>query len=154
MSDNKVTITVNINGERITRTELYLQMAKLNSLRGTCKRGQNGAIITQNNRVVSTGYNGSIIKKWVCSEQCDTTHKCTHAVHAEANAIAAAAKEGIKLDGSTIYCTSSPCYDCAKLIIQAGIKVIVYSDEYTTDGGKGLALLNGTEGIEVYQHTV
>lgn len=149
----EIKLVIQLTEDRITRVQLFLGMARLMSYRGTCRRGQHACIITQNNRVVSSGYNGSIIPKWVCKEQCDINHKCTHAVHAEANAIAAAAREGISLKGATLYCTANPCFECAKLIIQAGIKVVVYSDDYNTDKKIGLDLLQENH-VEVYQHTI
>lgn len=144
-------ITFQVKGEIISRTELYLITAALQSLRSVCKRGKNGAIITGDNRIISTGYNGPIMKGVSCEELgCDVSQKCNNAMHAEANAIAFAARYGISLAGTTIYCTSAPCFDCAKLIIQSGIKVVLYEHEYTTDGGAGLRFLQSNN-IEVYQ---
>lgn len=147
-----IPLIINIE-DKIDRLTLYSLTAFLMSLRSSCKRGRNGAIITQNHRIVSTGYNGSILPNHSCELNCDIKVKCKHAVHAEANAIAAAAKAGIELSGATIYITSSPCLDCAKLIIQAGIKVVVYNKTYETDNGDGLELLK-LNNIEFYQHQV
>lgn len=126
--------------ERITRTQLYLQIAGLIALRGTCDRAQVGCVITQNNRIVSTGYNGPLPGQSPCAEVCDTTCSCERAVHAEANAVASAAKEGISLNGATLYCNYSPCTKCAELIIQSGITTVIYEKLYHSSS-KALALL-------------
>jgi dCMP deaminase len=85
-----------------------------------------------------------------CSEKnCDLKNGCIHAVHAEENAISFAAKKGISLDGAILYCTSCPCYDCAKLIAQSGIDKVIYHDEYRDDKGK---FLLQSIGITVIKH--
>ena len=121
--------------DRPSREETYIAISLIISLRGTCLRGKNGCVITQENRIVATGYNGRF--KGECTEKtCDLKTGCVNAVHAEENAIAFAAKQGISLTGSTLYCTSCPCYHCAKLITQAGIYKVVYQQEYRNDEGK------------------
>jgi len=117
--------------ERITRRDLYLQMAKLMSQRGTCGRLQVGSVITIENRIIATGYNGPVKDDHECNDiNCFLGETCKRAIHAEANAIYFAAKNGIKLQGATIYCTHSPCIKCAEAIIQSGIKVVEYSEEF------------------------
>lgn len=107
----------------------------------SCLRRQVGAIIVQDNRVISTGYNGapkgieSCVECGQCrkeSFQCGTNtgHDLCKAVHAEANAIAQASRYGISTNGATLYCNYSPCSMCAKLIINAGIAKVYYENEY------------------------
>lgn len=146
-----IKLDTRMSEDRISRSQMYNAIAEIMSLRATCKRGKNGCVITQENRIVSTGYNGTIIPNLDCQTMgCDISKKCVHSMHAERNAIAFAAKKGISLEGSTIYITSSPCYDCAMMIVQAGIKVVVYTKEYATDSGAGLELLHQMK-VEVYQ---
>jgi dCMP deaminase len=123
-----------LKNERISRDDLYISMAYLMAQRSQCVRKQVGAIITLQHRIISTGYNGSL-KPLPCSIACNPLEKCYHAVHAEANAIAFAAGNGVKVYGATLYCTSSPCMECAKLIVQSGIYRVVYSDEYRLKDG-------------------
>lgn len=121
---------------RPSREQIAMEVAQIISKRGSCKRAKVGCVITQNNRIVSTGYNGppkSMIKdnsldRGVCS--CNEHLPCEYAVHAEANAIYAAAKAGISLEGATLYCNFSPCRKCAEAIIQCGIKKVYYLEEY------------------------
>lgn len=146
-----IKLDTRMSEDRISRSQMYNAMAEIMSLRATCCRGKNGCVITQDNRIISTGYNGTIIPNADCETLgCDKSKKCIHAMHAERNAIAFAAKKGIALEGATMYVTSAPCYDCAMMIVQAGIKVVVYAKEYTTDGGAGLNLLSQMK-VEVYQ---
>ena len=112
-----------------------MQMAHLVATRATCDRKHVGAVIVKDNRVLSTGYNGSLPG----APHCDTDGHlmvdghCVRTVHAEANAIAHAAKHGVPLDGSTLYVTASPCPTCYKLAVSAGIQRIVYDEYYKSD---------------------
>ena len=100
-----------------------------------------GAIIVRNKRIITTGYNGAPSGIKSCKErgeclrqklgiQSGTRHELCYAIHAEQNAIAQAAKLGISVDGATMYCTHQPCVICAKLIINSGIKRVVYKHPY------------------------
>lgn len=130
--------------ERISRDDMYLQMCKVMSQRGSCLRARVACLITRDNRILSSGYNGPPPNEAHCSEtNCDINSSCKRAIHAEANAIAFAAKEGIPLKNSTLYCLYSPCPTCAQLILQAGIIRIVYQIEYRDK--KGLELLEGSQ---------
>lgn len=122
--------------KRISRDNLYLSIATLIAQRGTCDRAQVGAVITRSNRIVATGYNGPLPYEQDCGPGiCDLTKGCSRAVHAEANAISFAARNGVALEDTILYCTFSPCIKCCELIIQSGIKRVVYSTEYRiTDG--------------------
>lgn len=138
-------IDVALIGERPSREEVYLAVAEVISLRGTCNRGQVGAVITQNNRIVSTGYNGPVGQAHCEGIGCDIEKKCEHSIHAEANAIAHAARYGISLEDATIYCTTQPCLKCSELIVQSGIRVVYYSKMYTDDLGSNLLIKNGVK---------
>jgi dCMP deaminase len=123
---------------RLDRIETNLLVASVIAMRASCKRAKVGCVITKNHRIVSSGYNGPLFGD--CDTNCDIKQKCQHAVHAEANAIAAASRQGISLQQTTLYCTYCPCYDCAKLIIQSGISVVVYMNDYKTSN-EGFLLL-------------
>lgn len=147
----KVTVeTEVVTLDRLSRTQTYIAIALVIAMRGTCQRAQVGCVITQDNRIVATGYNGSMGNK-NCSLECDIDMKCKDAVHAEVNAIAFAAKHGIKLSESVLYCTHAPCYECAKLVIQTGIFKVVFNSIYETDNGMGIKILRNN-GIIVEQY--
>lgn len=122
--------------KRITRHDMFLAIAEVMAQRGTCERAQVGAVIVRDKRVVSTGYNGSPAGLPHCKEAgCDNTKPCTITVHAEANAIVFAARHGIPLDGTILYCTHSPCLACSQLIINAGVSEVVYKYAYRISDG-------------------
>lgn len=136
---------------RITRDEMLMEIARIVARRSTCNRAQVGAVVAQDGRIVSTGYAGAPSGLPHCSpETCNTSAPCTRTVHAEAGAISYAARSGIRLEGATLYCTHCPCLDCAKLIINTGIKRIIYDQAYRKT--EGLELLR-TVGIVVEQWT-
>lgn len=135
--------------KRISRMGQFMEICKIIAQRGTCQRAKVACVITRNNRIVSTGYNGPL--NIHCESFCNTENKCTHAVHAEINAIAAAAKAGISLMDSTLYCTYSPCGNCANAVVQAGIRKVVYEKVYTTDGCLGLSILTNN-GIKTHHY--
>ncbi len=121
--------------------EYFSHLANLVGERGTCDRGHCGALITKDRRIVSTGYAGSPSGTVHCDEVGHEMHTVTHedgsvtkhcirTTHAEQNAICQAARFGIALDGGTIYTKMAPCYACAKMIINAGIKRVVCSQDY------------------------
>ncbi len=116
---------------RLSRIETNLQVAEVVAKRGTCLRAQVGAVATQDNRIVATGYNGAAKGQPHCtSESCTPHDHCPNSVHAEANLIAYAAKKGVALEGATLYVTHSPCRKCSELIIQAGIAEVHYRQKY------------------------
>ena len=134
--------------KRISREELFMEVAILFSKRATCVRGQVGAVLVRDNRIVSTGYNGTPSGMKHCSEEigCDINKPCTNSIHAEANAIYYAARNGIKTEGCILYVTTQPCKKCSEAIIQAGIKEVWYMNEYHDNSG--LLLLKNT-GIKI-----
>lgn len=111
----------------------FMAIAQTVATRATCDRAHVGAIIVLNKTIVSTGYNGAVRSMPHCN---DVGHlmqdgHCVRSVHAEANAIVQAAKNGANIDGATIYTTHSTCWNCFKLIANSGIKRIVYSIDYS-----------------------
>lgn len=137
--------------ERINRITLYLETARLNARRATCERGQVGAILVRDKRIIASGYNGPPTGQPHCSaNHCDITKPCTHAVHAEANLIAYCAKHGISTNKAILIVTTVPCIKCAELIIQSGIKRIVYDSDYRLT--EGLNLLQNA-GVDVVKYS-
>ncbi|MBI3251967.1 MAG: dCMP deaminase family protein [Candidatus Omnitrophica bacterium] len=109
-----------------------MNIAKVVASRSTCERKFVGAVIVRDKTILSTGYNGSIRKLAHCSQVghlMENGH-CVATIHAEANAIIQAAKNGVCIDGGTIYMTASPCWSCFKLIANAGIKRVCFGEFY------------------------
>jgi dCMP deaminase len=135
---------------RFSRDELLGNIAQLIAKRSTCLRTQVGAILATEGRIISMGYNGAPSGMSHCTpEKCNEAHPCTETVHAEANTIAFAARKGITTEGSTLYCTHSPCNECAKLIINAGIIRLIYWEQYRDPEPINL-LLSARVGVEQY----
>ena len=112
----------------------YLRMASIWSENSYCKRRQVGALIVKDKMIISDGYNGTPSGfENVCEDENNVTYP--YVLHAEANAITKIARSNNNSEGSTLYVTDSPCIECAKLIIQAGIKRVVYSRKYRLDDG-------------------
>jgi dCMP deaminase len=115
----------------------YLQMADTWSQNSYCKRRQVGALLVKNQMIISDGYNGTPSGfENVCEDEDNKTKP--YVLHAEANAITKVAKSGNSSDGATLYVTSSPCMECSKLIIQAGIKRVVFTESYRLEDGINL----------------
>lgn len=116
----------------------YLEMATIWSKNSYCKRRRVGALIVKDKMIISDGFNGTPSG---FENECEDDNNITkpYVLHAEANAITKVAKSGNNSKGATLYVTTSPCIECAKLIIQAGIKRVVYSNEYHKN--EGLTLL-------------
>lgn len=111
----------------------YMRMATIWAENSYCKRRQVGALVVKDNRIISDGYNGTPSGFENVCEENNVTYP--YVLHAEANAITKLARSHNNSDGSTLYVTDSPCIECAKLIIQAGIKRVVYGRDYRlTDG--------------------
>lgn len=112
----------------------YLRMARVWAENSYCKRRKVGALVVKDKMIISDGYNGTPSGfENVCEDENSVTKP--YVLHAEANAITKLARSSNNSDGSTLYVTSSPCIECAKLIIQAGIKRVVYSEKYRIQDG-------------------
>ena len=112
----------------------YLRMARIWAENSYCKRRQVGALVVKDKMIISDGYNGTPSGfENICEDESGVTKP--YVLHAEANAITKLARSGNNSEGSTLYVTASPCIECAKLIIQAGIRRVVYAEKYRlTDG--------------------
>jgi dCMP deaminase len=134
--------------------DTLMSVAFVIAKRSTCSRRNNGAVITDSKGVIlSTGWNGSLSGMPHCDHECDCMERvlilgkhdldcpahpqngCTLAVHAEANAVYFAARNGVSVEGSIIYCTTEPCIKCAEAIVQSGIIECVYRLEYRSHAG-------------------
>lgn len=126
----------------------YLRMAGIWAENSYCQRRKVGAIIVKNQMIISDGYNGTPSGfENVCEDEQGVTKP--YVLHAEANAITKVARSNNSSDGATLYVTSSPCVECAKLIIQAGIKRVVYNEQYRLTDGVDLLRRAGIECIQV-----
>ncbi len=110
----------------------FMNIARQASTRSTCDRKQVGAVIVRDKTILSTGYNGSIRGMPHCD---DVGHRmegghCVATVHAEANAIIQAAKNGVRIDGAELYTTASPCWNCFKLLANGGVAKVYFGEFY------------------------
>lgn len=122
----------------------YLRMAQIWAENSYCERRKVGALMVKDRTIISDGYNGTPAGfENVCEDSAGLTK--TYVLHAEANAITKVARSNNSSDGSTLYITASPCLDCAKLIIQAGIRRVVYADLYRITDGIDLLRRAGIE---------
>jgi len=138
--------------DRPTRDEWLMRLAVVVSTRGTCERASVGAVIAREGRVISTGYVGAPSGLPHClSVGCEigADGGCTRTVHAEANAIAFAARFGTSTDRSELYCTHSPCLACAKLIVNAGVERVVFEHPYRDASGLSLLEKAGVDIIRI-----
>jgi len=142
---------------RISRLDYYLNILETVTLRATCNRGKSGAVLVKDGRVIATGYVGSPVGARHCDDHGHllerrqtmrspgseappvTSEHCIRTVHAEMNAIIQAARFGPSTEGAILYCTMFPCFSCAKVIVNAGIKkVIALHDYQRSDESKSL----------------
>jgi dCMP deaminase len=117
---------------RVSWDRYFMNLAVQAATRSTCPRKSVGAVVVRDKAVLATGYNGSIRGLPHCSEVgclMENGH-CVRTVHAEANAILQAARHGVRIEGADLYVTSSPCWDCFKLIANAGIRRVLYGEFY------------------------
>jgi dCMP deaminase len=117
---------------RVSWDEYFMNIAREVSTRSTCDRKFVGAVIVRDKSILATGYNGSIRGLPHCDEDghlMEDGH-CVRTVHAEANAIVQAARNGVRIDGSMIYVTASPCWGCFRLIANGGIARVVFGEFY------------------------
>ncbi len=122
----------------------YLQMARIWAQNSYCKRRQVGALIVKEKMIISDGYNGTPAGfENVCEDENNITKP--YVLHAEANAITKVAKSNNSSEGATLYITTSPCMECSKLIIQSGIRRVVFCDNYHSEEGVKLLKRAGIE---------
>lgn len=158
---------------RPERDKVLLHTAFLWAERSTCERLHVGAVFARDGRILVQGYNGAPAgmahcdhtcncdtegypyfveenDEWVHRSFCRAPLPCTSAVHAEQNAISYAARWGVELEGSILYCTHQPCLNCAMSIVNVGVKAVIFSEEYRLKDG--IRLLE-TAGVKVLRHS-
>ena len=135
----------------IKQTQLdrrYLRMARIWAENSYCERRKVGALMVKDRTIISDGFNGTPAGfENVCEDENGNTK--TYVLHAEANAITKVARSNNSSEGATLYITASPCLDCAKLIIQAGIRRVVYNELYRITDGIDLLTRAGIERIHI-----
>ena len=136
-----------MNSKDLKQIELdkrYLRMARIWAENSYCQRRQVGALIVKDKMIISDGYNGTPAGfENVCEDNNGVTKP--YVLHAEANAITKIARSGNNSDGATLYVTASPCIECAELIIQSGIKRVIYGEHYRLTDGIDLLKRAGIE---------
>ncbi len=118
--------------QRVSWDEYFMNIAEQVATRSTCSRKHVGAVIVRDKTILSTGYNGSLRGAPHCDEvghDIENDH-CVRTVHAEANAVSQAAKNGVRIDESEIYVTASPCLTCFKLVANSGIRTVYFKEFY------------------------
>lgn len=127
--------------QRPSWDEYFMKIVEIVGSRGTCDRFRGGCVIVRDKRIIATGYAGSPVGSPHCDDVGHEMHTvtnsdgsssrhCIRTTHAEQNAICEAARMGISLNGGTLYCEMTPCYTCAKMIINAGIKHVIAKQDY------------------------
>lgn len=158
--------------ERISRDQMFSQIVQVVAQRSTCLRSQVGALIVRDGRIISMGYNGPVSGMPECTEvpsftelindpvyqdraiskviaELEANHTlcegpgCTRSLHAETNAIAFAARAGVSVEGCTLYCSMSPCINCAKVIVNSGIREVKFLEKYRNEEGIQLLQKSG-----------
>jgi dCMP deaminase len=134
----------NNNNKQTDLDKRYARMALIWAENSYCKRRQVGALVVKDKMIISDGYNGTPTG---FENKCEDENNISkpYVLHAEANAITKLARSNNSSDGATLYVTSSPCIECAKLIIQSGIKRVVYTEQYRLTDGIDLLRKAGIE---------
>lgn len=141
--------------QRPSWDQYFMDITRLVATRSTCMRRQVGAILVKDRNILATGYNG--VPSGI--SHCDTVgclrerlkvpsgerHELCRGLHAEQNAIIQAARHGINIDNSTLYCTTMPCIICTKMLINAGISTIIYAEGYADDLAREMLAETGIE---------
>lgn len=137
----EVKVAPEVKNARPSWDEYFNNISEIVGTRATCNRGKSGCVIVRDRRILVTGYVGSPVGMPHCDEYDHELHKvinedgkesvhCIRTVHAEQNAIAQAAKMGIAINESTLYCHMTPCYICAKILVNSGIRRVVANKDY------------------------
>ncbi|MDA7857910.1 dCMP deaminase family protein [bacterium] len=126
--------------ERLSWNEYFMKITQVVAERSTCLRRKVGAVIVKEKRILATGYNGAVTGLAHCEDAgclreelkvpAGQRQEICRGLHAEANALLFAAVEGTNMEGAVIYCTHQPCILCAKMIIQSGIRRVIFGGEY------------------------
>lgn len=143
--------TKSTKNSRVSWETYFMNIAKQVATRSTCDRKNVGAVIVRDRTILSTGYNGSIRGMPHCDEaghMMENGH-CIATIHAESNAVLQAAKNGVSIDGAEVYITSSPCWNCFKMLANAGIKKIYYGEFYRDERIFTVAKTIGIELIRI-----
>ena len=147
------------NYKRPSWDEYFLEIMDTVAKRASCDRGRSGCVIVKDNRILATGYVGAPAGVQSCDDVGHEMHKvvqadgtesmhCIRTAHAEQNAIVHAARTGVPLLGGTLYCNMTPCYACAKMIINAGIKKVI-ARNYYHGGGRAKSIF-AEAGVEYH----
>ncbi|HNZ85145.1 MAG: dCMP deaminase family protein [Paludibacteraceae bacterium] len=137
-----------MNTKQLVLDKRYMQMALIWAENSYCKRRQVGAILVKDKMIISDGYNGTPCGfENICEDESFKTKP--YVLHAEANAITKIARSHNSSEGATLYVTTSPCIECAKLIIQSGIVRVVYANEYHVTDGVDLLVRAGVEVLKI-----
>ena len=137
-----------LSDKQLALDKRYLRMATIWAENSYCRRRQVGAIIVKDKMIISDGFNGTPSGfENVCEDENDPTKP--YVLHAEANAITKVARSSNSSDGATLYVTTSPCIECSKLIIQAGIKRVVFNELYRMHDGINLLKRAGVECVQI-----
>ena len=133
----------------------FMNIARQAATRSTCDRKHVGAVIVRDKTILSTGYNGSIRGMPHCDDvgHLMESNHCVATVHAEANAIIQAAKNGVRIEDAEIYTTASPCWDCFKLIANAGIGRVYYGEFYRDERSVEVARDIGIDLVDLSRET-
>lgn len=146
---------MNEENKRVSWDAYFMEITKVIAKRSTCLKRNVGAVIVRDKRVLSTGYNGApkglahcavvgCIRKEM-NIPSGQRHELCRGLHAEQNAIIQAAWHGVKIEGSTLYCTHQPCVICVKMMINAGIKRVVFEGDYPDDLASNMLIESGLE---------
>ncbi len=136
---------------RVSWDEYFMNIARQVATRATCDRKHVGAVIVRDKTILSTGYNGSIRGLAHCNEvghMIEDGH-CVRTVHAEANAICQAARNGVRIEGADIYTTASPCWNCFRLIANSSIQRVYYGEFYRDERSLDVARELGLELVDL-----
>lgn len=144
---------MNEQNDKLEKQELldrrYLEMARIWAQNSYCKRKQVGALIVKDRMIISDGYNGTPSGfENNCEDEEDKTKP--YVLHAEANAITKVAKSNNSSENSTLYITTSPCLECSKIIIQSGIRRVVFNEKYRNEDGLKLLERAGVEIVQLF----